>query len=216
MVPTRRAPRPTVPELGLLMARVDLETLRERLDTADDRLRGAVIAPLVADHHRAAHDVRREAEQCLCAAVTAEELVVAVGLLATGRQHLAHVEAHVAGEDPPADRPPCLFDPAHGPSVADATWTTVRHGTRRVPACLQDTALLAAGVPPDRRTVEVAGRHVAYWEAGEDLEPYLQGYFAGHPLLDWVHDRGNRLPRGVVAPPDPIYGDSGTWGGFGA
>ncbi len=183
------------------LAEDDLTTFRERLDAMQHRLGGAVVAATVAEHHRAALAAHRLAEGRLRAAAAPDDLVAAVGVIAAGRQRLAHVEAYVTADQPPADRPPCLFDPAHGPSVVDATWTSVRYGTRRVPVCLQDTALLAAGVPPDCRRVAVEGRTVAYWEAWDVAAPYLLGYFPGHPLLVWLRDRGTRLPGIVVQPP---------------
>ena len=183
------------------LAQADVVAFHERLDAVRSRLGGAVVADAVTEHQRAAAAALAAAEEHLRAADTSDELVAAVGLLAAGRQRLAHVEAYVVADSAPADRPPCLFDPAHGPSLTDATWTSLRYGTRRVPVCLQDTALLAAGVPPDCRRVPVDGRTVAYWEAWDVVAPYLLGYFPGHPLLAWLQDPGSRLPRVVVQPP---------------
>lgn len=209
----RKSPRPGgTTDLSRALAWQDLDTLRERCELVDPLLEGAVVADDVVEHARAARAAHGAAERGLHEASTAQELVAAVRLVAGGRQHLAFVEAYVAGEAPPAERPPCLFDPAHGPSPTDATWTSVRYGTRVVPACLHDAVLLAAGVPPDRRTVEVEGRQMAWWEAGAEALPYLLGYFTGHPLLLWMQDRGNRLPRGVVAPPG-FYGEASEFGG---
>ncbi|MEU1307105.1 hypothetical protein ABZ443_46500, partial [Streptomyces shenzhenensis] len=40
-----------------------------------------------------------------------------------GRASLAQLSARRAGRPLPARRPPCFFDPRHGPSVTDAGWT---------------------------------------------------------------------------------------------
>ena len=181
----------------------DVAAFDDRLAEAQSRLDGAVVAERIIEVHRAAQTIRREAEEALHGAATPDELVEAIGLLAAGRQRLAIEEAYLVAEAPPVERPPCFFDPSHGPGFTDAAWTTVRYGTRSVPVCLQDAVLLAAGVRPDSRTVEVDGHPVAYWAAREQTAAYLLGYFGGHPLLGWLGDRGHRLPTPVVPPSHP-------------
>jgi hypothetical protein len=102
---------------------------------------------------------------------------------------------------PPAGRFTCFFDPSHGPSVTETDWTTVRYGTRAVPVCLQDAALLGAEVRPEGRTVRLDGRDAPYWEARDATAVYLLGYFGGHRLLEWLGNRSTRLGRTVVRPP---------------
>lgn len=183
------------------LVEADLATFDVHLEEVHEHLDGGVVSVAITDELAAARRARARAEELLRRSGTPDELSAAIGVLAEGRTRLAQVEAYVVGEDGPADRPPCFFDPAHGPSVTDAAWTTVRFGTRLVPACLQDAALLAAGVRPDCRTVEVDGWRVAYWEAREATAAYLLGYFGGHQLLGWLGNRSTRLGRTVVRPP---------------
>lgn len=211
-VPHPRAHRRPGQPTGVVqvLVRADLATFGERLTTLQRRLEGAVVAETVTARLWAAHDAHREAAARLREEGDVESVKAAVTALASGRQHLAQVEAYVAGDDAPEERVPCLFDPAHGPSVTDATWTSVRYGTRQVPACLRDAVLLAAGVPPDRRVVTVDGRQVAYFEAHPHVAPYLDAYFPDHPLLAWLRDPGNPLPRGVRRPPG-VFGRANTF-----
>lgn len=183
------------------LARADLTAFAERLGRASDRLDGGVVGEEVAQDHRVARSLLGEATERLRDAATADELVAAIGLLAGGRRRLATVEAYLVAETPPTGRFACFFDPAHGPSVSETDWTTVRYGTRAVPVCLQDAALLGAGVRPEGRTVRLDGRTVPYWEARDATAVYLLGYFGGHRLLEWLGNRSTRLGRTVVRPP---------------
>ena len=100
-----------------------------------------------------------------------------VDTLSTGRFALACVLARAEGQPLPDRRTPCFFNPQHGPAAADVLWTQPGHGTRRVPACAQDAARHAAGESPEVRMLVIDGRRVPYWEAGDLLLPYTQGYF---------------------------------------
>lgn len=96
----------------------------------------------------------------------------------------ACARARVAGEEPPQRRMPCFFDPRHGLSVDDVMWTETVHGTRTVPVCARDAALVAEGRSPHTRTVQVGARTLAYWDAGEPSAAYYRGWFsAAIPFL---------------------------------
>ena len=99
--------------------------------------------------------------------------------LSEGRFAMACVSARVAGRALPERRPPCYFNPQHGPSTQDVLWTTGRYGTRSVPACAQDAARVAAREQPQVRTVTVGDRSVPYWEAGSPYTPSRVGYSPG-------------------------------------
>ena len=73
---------------------------------------------------------------------------------------------------------PCFFNPQHGPSVFDVSFTPRGHGTHKVPACAKDVAGVRARQKPEFRMVEVGGRQVPYFEAGDAFAPYGEGYFA--------------------------------------
>ena len=126
--------------------------------------------------------------------------------LSHGRYAMACVEARVAGRTPQPWKPPCFFDPRHGPSVTTVMWTPRARGTRSVPACAQDAARVAEHQPPDVRTVELRGRLVPYWQAGAATAPYTEGYFTGAAGMAWAW--------AVVTPPsvggDPSFGGGGA------
>ncbi len=107
-----------------------------------------------------------------------EEVSRVTDILSTGRYALASVRARVAGLPVPELRPPCFFNPLHGPSTRNVVWTRPGRGTRTVPAWAQDAARVANGERPDLRTVRLAGQQLPYWEAGEAFLPYSKGYFA--------------------------------------
>jgi hypothetical protein len=87
------------------------------------------------------------------------------------------VKARVAGEPLPAKRPPCFFNPAHGPSSQDVTWAPPGGVQRSVPACPADAERVLAGADPYIRTVQVGAQRVPYWEGGPAYAPWAQGYY---------------------------------------
>lgn len=100
--------------------------------------------------------------------------------LEDGRYSLAVLEARRAGGELPARRPPCFFDPRHGPSVADVRWTPSGGTAREVPVCGADEVRLRNGEDPMSRTVDVGdGSRRPYWEAGPAYGPWAGGYFGG-------------------------------------
>ncbi|MGW2180845.1 hypothetical protein ACWCXX_22690 [Streptomyces sp. NPDC001732] len=100
--------------------------------------------------------------------------------LEDGRFSLAVLEARRTGREPPARRPPCFFDPRHGPSVADLRWSPAGGAAREIPVCAADGARLRAGEEPPGRTVDTGdGRRRPYWEAGPAYGPWAGGYFGG-------------------------------------
>ncbi|MEV7876767.1 hypothetical protein [Streptomyces microflavus] len=100
--------------------------------------------------------------------------------LEDGRYSLAVLEARRTGTAIPARRPPCFFDPRHGPAVTDILWTPSGGAPREVPVCGADEARLSRGEDPMSRTVDVGdGNRRPYWEAGPAYGPWAGGYFGG-------------------------------------
>ncbi|MEI7034872.1 hypothetical protein [Streptomyces pratensis] len=100
--------------------------------------------------------------------------------LEDGRYSLAVLEARRTGRELPARRPPCFFDPRHGPSVTDVLWTPSGGASREVPVCGADEARLSRGEDPMSRTVDAGdGNRRPYWEAGPAYGPWAGGYFGG-------------------------------------
>ena len=103
-----------------------------------------------------------------------------------GRYAIACVRARVAGEPLPTRRPPCFFDPRHGPSVTDVPYVPPDGVERDVPACALDAERVRAGADPDIRKVMVGAQRVPYWQGGRAYEPYAMGYFGAFGPMTWM------------------------------
>ncbi|MFF1549237.1 hypothetical protein [Streptomyces sp. NPDC058291] len=137
---------------------------------ADDAMR--------ADYERAL-DAYEQAKTAMSAAARPEDVRGVTEALEDGRFSLASLAARRTGRPLPERRPPCFFDPRHGPSVADATWTPPGGATREVPVCAADATRLADGRDPVIREVDSDYGRRPYWEAGPAYGPWAGGYFGG-------------------------------------
>jgi hypothetical protein len=97
--------------------------------------------------------------------------------LEEGRWHMSAAQAFLAGHAPPERRPPCFFDPRHGPSTRDVEWAPPGGTPRKVPACEADAVAVESGAQPASREVMTGGRTVPYWSAPPYLGPWAGGYF---------------------------------------
>ena len=138
---------------------------------ADDAMR--------ADYERAL-DSYESAKSRMDKAQHPSEVRGVTQALEDGRFSLALLEARRTGSPLPDRRPPCFFDPRHGPSVADVLWTPSGGAPREVPVCGVDEIRLRDGEDPLSRTVDTGdGRRRPYWEAGPAYGPWAGGYFGG-------------------------------------
>ncbi|MEU0115660.1 hypothetical protein ABZ137_18500 [Streptomyces bobili] len=137
---------------------------------ADDAMRG--------DYEHAL-DAYEKAKSAMADATRPEDVRPVTETLEDGRFALARLEARRAREPLPERRPPCFFDPRHGPSVADATWTPPGGAAREVPVCAADRTRLADGRDPVVRQVDTDYGRRPYWEAGPAYGPWAGGYFGG-------------------------------------
>ncbi len=108
-----------------------------------------------------------------------EDLAPVGEALEEGRWAMASAKARFAGETPPERRPPCFFDPRHGPSTRDVPWSPPFGEPREVPACEADALRVERGDDPGMREVERDGRRVPYWQAGPAYAPFAGGLFGG-------------------------------------
>ncbi|MFG2783125.1 hypothetical protein ACGFY7_35490 [Streptomyces prunicolor] len=137
---------------------------------ADDAMR--------ADYERAL-DAYEQAKSYMAAATKPEDVRSVTQALEDGRFSLAQLAARREGRPLPERRAPCFFDPRHGPSVADATWTPSGGAPREVPVCAADQARLADGRDPMIREVDTDYGRRPYWDAGPAYGPWAGGYFGG-------------------------------------
>ncbi|WP_069170509.1 hypothetical protein [Streptomyces griseus] len=138
---------------------------------ADDAMR--------ADYERAL-DSYEEAKSRMGNARHPSDVRGVTKALEDGRFSLAVLDARRKHHELPVRRPPCFFDPRHGPSVTDVLWTPSGGASREVPVCGADEVRLREGEDPMSRTVDVGdGRRRPYWEAGPAYGPWAGGYFGG-------------------------------------
>ncbi|MGW2702487.1 hypothetical protein [Streptomyces sp. NPDC001340] len=137
---------------------------------ADDAMRG--------DYERAL-DAYDKAKQYMADARKPEDVRAVTEALEDGRFSLAQLAARREGRPLPERRPPCFFDPRHGPSVTDAAWTPPGGAPREVPVCAADATRLADGRDPVIREVDTDYGRRPYWDAGPAYGPWAGGYFGG-------------------------------------
>jgi hypothetical protein len=138
--------------------------------------------------------------------------------LEEGRWAMASAQARLRGEVPPERRPPCFFDPRHGPSSRDVMWSPPFGQEREVPACEADAQRVERGEDPDAREVERHGQRVPYWNAGPAYAPFAGGLY-GTGILPGIligSTLGGAMAPGVAYGDQPVDGGGfggGDWGG---
>ena len=149
-----------------------------------DRLDFSPGAPDADDAQRTdyAHalDSYEQAKRTMDAATGPEDVRPVTEALEDGRFALATLSARREKQPLPDRRPPCFFDPRHGPSVQDTDWAPGGGAPRTVPVCAADAARLADGRDPDIRTVPTEHGPQPYWNAGPAYGPWAGGYFGGY------------------------------------
>ena len=167
-----------------------------------------------ADYERAlnAYD---QAKSAMADARRPEDVRAVTQALEDGRFSLAQLAARREGRPLPERRPPCFFDPRHGPSVTDAAWTPPGGSPREVPVCAADATRLADGRDPVIREVDTDYGRRPYWDAGPAYGPWAGGYFGGGILPGLLV---GTLLGGMMATPSYAadygtgYGDFGSGG----
>jgi hypothetical protein len=145
------------------------------------------------------------------------QLQAVAGSLEEGRWHMACAEALLAGKPPPERRPPCFFDPRHGPSARDVDWAPPGGVARKVPACEVCAAAVERGEEPAAREVVAGGHRVPYWNAPSYFGPWAGGYFSpfgGAGFLSGLFV-GELLGGAYGGWGYGSWGGSGAAGGFG-
>lgn len=157
-----------VTRFGEELQRLDVEMLTTPLDE-----------PMRQDYQRAL-DSYEAAKETLRQATEADHIKHVTEALEDGRYAMACVLARRNGDPLPVRRPPCFFNPAHGPSTTDIEWAPPAGVPRQVPVCAADADRVAQGAEPDIRTVQQNYRRVPYWEAGPAYSPWASGYFGAY------------------------------------
>ncbi|MGW1540953.1 hypothetical protein ACWCPM_12055 [Streptomyces sp. NPDC002309] len=157
----------------------DITAFGEELDRLDFRPGEPGADDAMRADYAHALDAYERAKSQMAAAIRPEDVRPVTQSLEDGRFALASLAARREGRPLPERRPPCFFDPRHGPSVADVTWTPAQGATREVPVCAADRARLSDGQDPLVREVDTASGRRPYWDAGPAYGPWAGGYFGG-------------------------------------
>jgi hypothetical protein len=140
--------------------------------------------PEAVRHYTEAVDQYQKAATALDRARRVEDLAPMSAALEAGRYSMASTKAILEGRPLPERRPPCFFDPRHGPSVEDVQWAPPDGAPRAVPACAADAQRVRDGLEPESRQVlaGAGGRMTPYWNAPGYYGPWAGGYFGGYPM----------------------------------
>jgi hypothetical protein len=170
--------------------------------------------PEAVRHYTEAVDQYQKAATALDRARRVEDLAPMSAALEAGRFSMASAKAILEGRPLPERRPPCFFDPRHGPSVEDVQWAPPDGAPRMVPACAADAQRIHDGLEPESRQVlaGAGGRMTPYWNAPGYYGPWAGGYFGGYPMSGMFTGLllGSFLGGGWG---HPVYVDSGGDGG---
>jgi hypothetical protein len=187
MVLRSRASQPARPRVS----RADLDAARraaeedvtrfgEELQRLDGDVKMAGVDEAMLQDWQRALDSYEGAKHSLEMVQAPDDVRHVTTALEDGRYAVACVRARREGRPLPVRRPPCFFNPAHGPSTTDVQWAPPGGQHRQVPVCAADADRLAQGAEPDVRTVPQGGGRVPYWQAGPAYSPWAMGYFGAY------------------------------------
>ncbi|HTE70481.1 MAG TPA: hypothetical protein VK942_17270, partial [Actinomycetes bacterium] len=166
------------------VAQEDLVALGEDIRALDLDTSMPDADPEAVRHYTEAVDHYQRAATIFDGAKRTEDLAPMSAALEAGRFSMASTKAILEGRPPPEHRPPCFFDPRHGPSVEDVEWAPPDGAPRMVPACAADAQRIRDGLEPESRQVlaGAGGRMTPYWNAPGYYGPWAGGYFGGFPM----------------------------------
>ena len=182
----------------------DVTRFGEELQRLDIDVTGRELDEATRQDYQRALDSYDAAKQTIDAIRTPDEIRHVTTTLEDGRYAVACVRARLAGNPLPVRRPPCFFNPQHGPSTDDVPWAPPGGIQRDVPACAADAERVRAGAEPDVRTVMVGPERLPYWQAGPAYSPWVQGYFGAYAT-------SGLLPAFMIG--SLMGGAFGGWGG---
>lgn len=160
-------------------AREDLVALGEDIRALDLDVEMPDADPTAKAEYNRAVECYTEADDAWDRARHVEDMEGVASSLEEGRFAMTAAKARLAGEAVPERRPPCFFDPRHGPSTTDAEWAPPGGAPRPVPVCAADAAVIEDGYEPQSRQVMMNGQQMPYWNAGPAYMPWAGGFFGG-------------------------------------
>jgi hypothetical protein len=195
--------------------RDDLVALGDDIRALDLDVQMPGIDPQVRESYGQAVDAYDRANTAWERARGPEDLEPVGAALEEGRWAMAAAKARMEGRPVPERRPPCFFDPRHGPSSREVEWAPDGGAPRMVPACEADAQRVERGEDPEAREVLVGGRRMPYWNAGPMYAPWAGGFFGGFGggLFPGLM-MGTLLGEAIASPMawGGGWGDPGGWG----
>ena len=178
---SRRRKREREEEVGELRttASEDLSALGDDIRALDLDVEMPNADPQAKEDYGRAVDRYDAAERALDRARDPQDFAPIAEALEEGRWAMASAKARLSGEQPPERRPPCFFDPRHGPSTREVEWAPDGYAPRPVPACEADAIRIESGQDPLTREVVAGGRRVPLYDAPGFYAPYAGGFFGG-------------------------------------
>lgn len=166
----RRVAEEDVTRFGEELTELHIDTLATELDV-----------PMRQDYQRAL-DCYENAKSLLADVTTPADVTEVTRSLEDGRYAQACVLARQDNQPLPQRRPPCFFNPRHGPAQTDMAWAPPGGVKREVPVCLADAARLEEGAEPDVRQVRAGNRMVPWYQGGRAYGAYADGYYGSYAL----------------------------------
>jgi hypothetical protein len=160
-------------------AQDDLVALGDDIRSLDVDIEMPSVSTETKQRYEQALEAYQRASDIFDRAKRPEDLAPVSETLEEGRYAMAYAKALLEGRQPPERRPPCFFDPRHGPSTEDVQWAPPGGAVRPVPACAADALRVNEGFQPHGRQVTVDGRPTDYWNAPRHYGPWAGGYFNG-------------------------------------
>ena len=160
-------------------AQDDLVTLGDDIRSLDVDIQMPGVGEDAKTRYGMAVEAYQRASQIFDRAKRPEDLAPVAETLEEGRFAMTATKALLEGKPVPERRPPCFFDPRHGPSTEEVQWAPPGGAPRDVPACAADAIRVREGFNPHGRQVTVNGRQMDYWNAPRHYGPYAGGFFNG-------------------------------------
>jgi len=158
----------------------DVTRFGEELQRLDGELLTTELDEAARQDYQRALDSYESAKESLSRVAAPEDIRHVTEALEDGRYAVACVKARTSGQPLPVRRPPCFFNPAHGPSTTDVDWAPPGGQQRQIPVCAADADRISQGAEPDIRTVQQGVGRVPYWQGGPAYSPWASGYFGGY------------------------------------
>jgi hypothetical protein len=195
---SRKAADEDVTVFGEELTELHFETLSTDLDVEMRR-----------DYQQALDSYER-AKELVGTASSGEDVRSVTSMLEDGRFAQACLLARRDGDPLPDRRPPCFFNPAHGPARTDVMWAPPGGVAREIPVCPVCSHRLEEGQVPEIRLVRLGNRRVPWFTSGPAYESWALGYYGA--AVETGRLQADRL-TGMYGGP-VLAGGPGDWSGW--